>query len=128
EEDGAYQARLLSMEMPEGLLDRIRGAALARANLDASTGKVALVVNVANGGPAWTGLGKSVQGAMTSEEACRLGEIGYAVAKWPVLVQDPRTGAWRKVPSQWHLVRTDTGAVLSKSTVANRYEPFQNAE
>src|SRR5437870_4818746 len=44
EADDVYQARLETMTMPAGLLEKIKAAALNRAGLDTATGRVALVV------------------------------------------------------------------------------------
>ena len=40
EDDAAYQARLEAMPMPAGLLEKIKAAALQRASLDTSNGRV----------------------------------------------------------------------------------------
>jgi phage/plasmid-like protein (TIGR03299 family) len=105
-------------EARERVLADLRQRALRRANLDASTGKVAVFVA---GTPAWHRLGKVIDQAATSEEAIKLAVLDWVVEKRQLFLENGT-----KAPGAFATVRTDTGAVLG--TVGSKYVPFQNSE
>ena len=123
EQDAEYAARILPivMALPQDQRDKIMGAAIARAGLDTSTGKVAVMV----AGPvAWHGLGVNVAEAVSSEHAIKLAGQDWKVLKLPMrYVHD---GKEHESKETFALVRADTGAQLG--TVGSRYKIIQNAE
>jgi phage/plasmid-like protein (TIGR03299 family) len=127
ETDRAYQERItpLVMALPEEERQKIMGAATARANLDSSNGKVAVVVA---GEPAWHGLGKNVSGAFDSDQALEWGGLDWKVSLWDVFAGPDRNSRPISViaPDHRAVVRTDTQAVLG--VVGTKYKLFQNAE
>lgn len=125
EGDLAYANRIrpLVMALPQVERDVILTAAVRRASLDNSSGRIACVVA---GEPAWHGLGKQVSGAMTSAEAIRLAEQDWEVELWDSPARHPATGKVINDDSRRKAVRSDTHAVLG--TVGVNYTPLQNRE
>jgi len=122
ETDAMYAERIrpLVMALPQNERDVIMGAAIARAGLDTTTGKVAAAFV---GVLPWHGLGTTVSGAMTSEEAIRLAHMDWQVGK--IQLSYP-WGEGYKGAEAWGIVRQDTGAFLG--AVGSRYQPIQNSE
>lgn len=71
----------------------------------------------------WHGLGKSVEGAMTAEEAMIEGGLGWEVTKQPIYYKD-NNGGFHPVEEKWATVRQDNGRPLG--VVGDVYEPLQN--
>jgi phage/plasmid-like protein (TIGR03299 family) len=96
-------------------------AAMARASLDVSTGRVAFMS--ARLLP-WHGLGVVVDKATTSAEAIRFASLDWRVQKIPM--QYTWNGTTRESKEAFAIVRADTGRQLA--TVGSRYAPIQNAD
>jgi Domain of unknown function (DUF932) len=96
-------------------------AAIARASLNVSTGRVALMS--ARLLP-WHGLGVVVDKATTSSEAIRFASLDWRVQKLPM--QYTWNGTTRESKEAFAIVRADTGRQLA--TVGSRYAPIQNAD
>lgn len=116
------QARFDAAQTPEArakVVADLKARALARADLDNSTGRVAVMV----AGPeaAWHKLGVQVSEAQTSAAAMVLAGLDWKVAKQQLFLADGRA-----VKGAWAMLRQDTDAVLG--TVGERYVPYQNAE
>src|SRR5262245_58588024 len=97
-------------------------AANGRAALDASTGRVAVMVA---GKPAWHKLGVNVAQAVSSAHAIKLASLNWNVTKRPMAYLGPN-GQWVESDDTFSLTRDDTGAKLG--TVGSKYQPIQNAE
>jgi phage/plasmid-like protein (TIGR03299 family) len=84
-----------------------------------------------HGLPAWHGLGKVVENAMTFAEVIELADLGYTVEKRPIYYQryqghsDP-TGTLEEIPGTFATVRTDNNDHLG--VVKSRYEIVQNMD
>lgn len=128
ETDEAYAARLpaLLAKLPAHhrakIEGAVKGAALRRAGLDTSNGRVNVVVV---GQPAWHGLGVNVAEALTAADAIRLAGLGWSVSKRAMAYPMP-DGGWHVSDQTFAVVRDDTHAQLG--TVGDRYVPIQNAE
>jgi phage/plasmid-like protein (TIGR03299 family) len=127
EGDGEYQDRLnrLLPTLPAAHREQIekamKAAAIRRAGLDATGGKIALVVA---GDPAWHALGTNVATAMTFEEAAALSVTNWKVKKVQDKYQNPVTGEWELDPDGWSICRMDTGVRVGKG--GPKYQPIQN--
>lgn len=127
ENDQDYASRInvlllnLPVEHREKILNAGRTAAIARAGLDVSNGKVNIMVA---GESAWHGLGVNVAAAVSSEHAIRLAGLDWSVVKIPTGYE--WKGEWRSSDDSFALVREDTGAKLSDC--GSGYKPVQNAE
>ena len=123
EADAEYAARIhpLVMALPQKERDVIMGAAVKRASLDSTNGKIAVVVA---GDPAWHGLGVNVSGLMTWEEACRHSSTNWSVDKVPLHYEHGE--CFKLATGEFALVRRDTGAFLNR--VGSVYQVFQNTE
>ncbi len=124
-------AKLYTREQIQAMRDdpararEAKEAAVRRADLDVSTGKVAVMVA---GEPPWHGLGVLVRDAQNSSEAIRLSGQNWTAEVWDAYAKPPGSDplcAGIKAPLARHVVRTDTNQVLG--TVGTRYTPFQNA-
>ncbi len=128
ESDEVYQTRLIAMDLPTILgparMKQLINAAIKRAGLDVSTGKVAMMS--AGLKTAWHGLGVQVEEAVTSADAIRLASLDWKVIKQQLRYADPSTGEMRDAEGNFGIVREDTGALLG--TVGKVYQPFQNSE
>lgn len=126
ENDADYQARItpLVAVLSQEDQDRIMGAAIRRANLDNSNGRVAVAcVRV----PAWHGLGVLVDGDPTTAEMIRHAGLDWAVQQWELTAWNPADPDVQvDVASRRANVRSDTKAVLG--VVGDGYTPLQNAE
>lgn len=124
EADAAYQARItpLVAALPQEERDVIMGAALKRASLDVSNGRVSLVTEA--GAWHWHGLGVAVEGVLTSADAIRLANMDRVVQKVPSTYL--HNGERRFAPDTFTLKYGDTGTYLN--TVGKLYAPIQNAE
>lgn len=96
-------------------------AAIERASLDVSTGRVALMS--ARLLP-WHGLGVVVDKATTSAEAIRFASLDWRVQK--IAMQYTWNGMTRESKESFAIVRADTGKQLA--TVGSRYAPIQNQD
>lgn len=128
ETDSEYAARIEIelAQLPEDVRYRIRfsmqNAAIRRASLDVSTGKVALMVA---GKAPWTGLGVHVSDAVDSPTARRLASLDWPVATAAMSYLGP-DGLYHPQKEVFAIVRQDTGAMLG--SVGSRYVPIQNAD
>lgn len=124
EQDREYAERItpIVMTLPKHDRDRIMGAAIQRAALDTTTGKVAVVVV---GEPAWHKLGVNVADALTAADAIRLASLDWAVEKRAMYYRD-KDGNYRSSEDTFAIVRADSDAQLG--TVGSRYRPIQNAD
>ena len=128
ESDADYQKRLVVLlaGLPADVRGRIESfgkkAALRRAGLDTSNGKVAVMVA---GQVPWHGLGVNVKEAVSSADAIRLASMDWTVSKKQLQFVNPVTGQLQNAPGCYGIVREDTGKFLGN--VGERYEPFQNA-
>ena len=123
EQDAAYADRIrpLVMALSKKDRDRIMGAAIKRAGLDASNGRVSVMVA---GTAAWHDLGVNVRAAVASGDAVQLAGLGWKVLKLPTTyVFD---GDRYVDPDVYVLVRQDTGKKLAN--VGKLYEPIQNTD
>lgn len=129
ETDQAYQERLtlLLPTLPAADRERIeksmRAAALQRAGLDTTGGRVALMTA---GEAPWHRLGVNVRDAVGSADALRLAGLQWPVSKMPMSYRNPVTGEVIDSADTFAIVRGDNGAQLG--TVGTRYKPFQNAD
>jgi phage/plasmid-like protein (TIGR03299 family) len=96
-------------------------AAVARASLDTTTGRVALM---SAGILPWHGLGVIVDKAATSAETALLASLNWRVIK--TAMEYEWRGQRRTSSQTFALVREDTGRQLG--TVGSRYKPIQNAD
>jgi phage/plasmid-like protein (TIGR03299 family) len=128
EEDEAYQNRivLLLQQLPEDHRNRIiescKTAALRRASLEVTNGKINLVVA---GKAPWHGLGVNVRDAMSAAQALQLSGTGWQVNKEQLFYVDAQ-GVNQPATDAFAIVRQDTGRALG--TVGKRYKAIQNAE
>ena len=126
EQDAEYQTRLnvLLYNLPDEHRNRIetamRAAAIRRAGLDTSTGRVGLVTT---GKLPWHGLGVNVESALKWSQAAELGRLNWHVNKRELKYTGPRGDF--AVSGNFALVRSDTGKVFD---VVKDYKPIQNAE
>jgi phage/plasmid-like protein (TIGR03299 family) len=123
EEDEAYAKRIqpLVMRLPKADRDIIMGAAIRRAGLDTSNGRVNVMVA---GETPWHGLGVNVRDAVDSEHAIQLSGMSWRVSKKSLSYE---TDAGRHACNDaFAIVRDDTQACLG--VVGSRYAPFQNSE
>lgn len=99
-------------------------AAQRRAALDTTGGRVRFM----GVGGGWHGLGVNVSKAQNGEQAHRLSGQDWIVEKWPSYASDPVTGTVVQAKGEYHLVRTDSKAILSRKTVSDKYQVFQNQQ
>ncbi len=118
--DYAERIRPLVMALPQAERDVILKAALRRASLDTSNGRVHAAFALK---PAWHGLGTVVDGVMTSKEALRLAGLDWQVTKQQLSYT---FGGVVKPADSWGIIRQDNGAFLG--AVGSRYKPIQNTE
>lgn len=76
-----------------------------------------------NSEKAWHGLGQVVNGAMTAEQAIRLANLDYEVAKTEIFIETPEKVI---VPDRFATYRTDTKEALG--VVGSRYTIVQNRD
>jgi phage/plasmid-like protein (TIGR03299 family) len=103
----------------------MKGAAIRRAGLDVSTGRVAVMAAGAAARKAlWHRLGVQVAEAVSSDDAIRMASLNWRVEK----VATGYTWGDKSypMPDVFALVRSDTGAHLG--TVGTRYQVIQNEE
>lgn len=124
EQDAEYADRIrpIVMALPQDQRDVIMKAAVRRASLDTSTGKIAVVVV---GEPAWHRLGVNVASALTSSEALDLASLNWHVSKRAMSFRK-EDGSYRESKDTFALVRDDVETQLG--TVGGRYVQIQNAE
>jgi phage/plasmid-like protein (TIGR03299 family) len=119
ESDHDYQIRLENMDLPEGVLDQFKAAAIRRASLDRSNGKISAAFA---GKAAWHELGVVVDRPMRSGEAIKFGSMDWTVTKRPLYF------SWgddiHADPDAFAVVREDTGAYLG--TVGKNTQVIQN--
>jgi len=89
-------------------------------NLENANGKTSFVYNKSNGLP-WHGLGQSVAGAMTWQDAMNLAQMNWTVSKHQL--SSPLTGL--PIPV-WGIFRDDNQVFLGE--VGGVYTPIQNVE
>lgn len=127
ETDAAYAARLpaLLAQLPAHHRVKIetamKDAAIRRASLDTTGGKVAVMVA---GEPAWHRLGVNVESAVNSRQAIDLSGLNWQMSKRPLSVQ-LANGTYQEIDS-FAVVRDDSEAVLG--VVGGRYKIIQNAQ
>lgn len=114
-------AQMDVLEMAKMGRTNVVTAAIRRADLDATTGKVAVMVA---GPAAWHKLGVNVAEAVSSEHAIRLAGQDWEVVKSPAQYQFG--DEMRTMKGQYILVRQDTGAALG--VVGSRYQIIQNRD
>lgn len=111
-------------EARERVMADLRARGIARANLDTSNGRVAVMVA---GKAAWHRLGVNVESAVNSADAMRLASLDWSVSKRQLAYQHPIGGdTWLAQEEVYAIVRDDTGGLLG--TVGSRYAPIQNAD
>lgn len=122
-DDAAYAARILPivMALPVEQRDVIMGAAIKRASLDTSNGRVAMM---AAGVLPWHGLGVLVKDAVTSADAIRLAGLDWQVLK--TALSYTFNGETKDAPDAFGIVREDTGDWLG--SVGSRYKCIQNRD
>jgi phage/plasmid-like protein (TIGR03299 family) len=122
ENDTAYQQRLETMAMPDGLLARIKNAALRRAELDTSNGRVNAAFAKTS---AWHGLGVVLDRTMTSAEAIRHAGLDVPIHKRPM---------WRKLANGTYIESDETFETVrsdnehSFGVCGPLYTPIQNVD
>lgn len=122
ETDEAYAKRLVVVLAPHPeLIEKIKAAALHRAGLDTTGGRVNMF---AAGELPWHGLGVNVARAVNSRQAIELAGLNWEVVKTKLSYQFG--GESREAKDVFGIVRQDTGHMLG--AVGNRYRPIQNAE
>lgn len=121
ESDADYQRRLESMNLPAEVLQTIKAAAIRRASLGTTNGKVSAMFA---GKPAWHGLGVTIDRACKSADAIRLAGLDWEVVKVPMGFD--WNGQHHNADDTFAIVRKDTGRKLG--TVGSRYAPIQNAD
>ncbi len=89
--------------------------------IDQTTGSAAVFTV---GTPPWHGLGRTVETALTSDQAIKLAGLDWHVSQWPLSAIAP--DGWGTIAAKDFLanVRDDTRAVLG--VVGRKYQPFQN--
>jgi phage/plasmid-like protein (TIGR03299 family) len=128
EQDREYAARItpLIASLPPAYRDKIMQAgakaAIGRASLDTTTGKVAVMVA---GKAPWHGLGVNVREAVTSQDAIRLASLDWSVNKVQLQYRSPVSGLLVD-SDQYAVCRMDSGDYLG--SVGSVYTPFQNSE
>lgn len=127
EEDGAYQERLtreLAL-LPDDVRNKIesfaRDAALNRASLDTTNGRVSMM---SAGLLPWHGLGVQVDKATTSAQAIELAGLDWEVLKTPLAYEFQ--GQVKPATDVFGIVRQDNGRMLG--AVGTKYKPIQNRE
>lgn len=118
-------ARIKAADTPEArerTIQEIRDAALRRANLDTSTGRIAVVTTLT---PPWHGLGTQFDRRISAQEALQYAQQDYTVELRPAYAQNP-DGSYTQIPNRMATVRTDTGQPFT--TVSPKYTPLQNRE
>lgn len=94
-------------------------AAQRRANLDTSNGRVNMF---AAGQAPWHKLGVLIREATDSAHGLALAGQDWTQELVPAQIRG------KDVPNQFHIQRTDTGTVLSRSTVTAKYSLIQNVD
>lgn len=124
ESDAVYAARItpIVMQLPERDRQRIMGAAIGRAGLDTSNGRVNVMVA---GQAPWHGLGVHVANAVNSADAIRFSGLDWTVSKVPAFFNGPN-GEVMQMTDTFAMRRNDTGFYLG--SVGTRYTPIQNRE
>lgn len=121
--------RIAAADTPESrerLLADLRARAVRRANLDTSTGTVAVLVAGAALRDHWHRLGVSVDRACSSSEVIDLVPgLRFGVVKVPAQYVD-QSGTLRSSDDTYILYRDDTGAPLSSA--GRGYRPVQTAD
>ncbi len=125
EQDVAYAQRLrpLMAALPQQDRDKIMSAAIKRANLDTSNGKIAVMVA---GEPPWHGLGVNVESAVNSTEAIKLAGLDWKVEVWKSKAYTA-DGIEIEAPDARHIVRLGQETRVL-GTVGTKYHPLQNEE
>lgn len=113
EKDDAYAERIrpIVTAMPQAQQDIIMGAAVKRAGLDTSNGRVNAVYV---GKLPWTGLGTTVSGALRSADALAMSGMNFHVSKRPLYYKVPTSpdvpDPFVQDHGSYALVRDDTNA------------------
>ena len=110
--------RLITEQRPQ-----LVEAALRRASLDTTNGRVNVVVA---GKPAWHGLGTVMGGVFDADTAMSKGGLHYTVDKVPAKFL--WNGELRESTQNYLLIRGDTGRELSQKSVGSRYNVIQNQD
>jgi phage/plasmid-like protein (TIGR03299 family) len=124
ESDDAYAQRLRTTLAPaqlEELKSAAMPAAIRRAGLDTSNGRVAVMVA---GKTPWHKLGVNVAHAVDSHDAIRLAGLNWTVSKRPLRFD--HNGVPQEQTYVYAMVRDDTGDCLG--SVGSSYAPIQNHE
>jgi phage/plasmid-like protein (TIGR03299 family) len=123
ESDADYAARIrpLVAKLSESDRNRIMGAAINRASLDTSNGRVNVMVV---GEPAWHQLGVNVQDAVRSAEALVISGQNWKAVKVQSFYDF--AGVTHEDDGMFVIVRDDTGKKLSNA--GSKYEPLQNVD
>lgn len=134
ENDSDYAMRItpIVMALPVKERDIIMGAAIKRAALDTSNGRISVMVA---GEAPWHKLGVHVKEAVKAADAIRLSGLDWSVSKRPLFWHESITDdaeeikfsqlGWEESDS-YGIVRDDTKAYLG--TVGERYKPIQNRD
>lgn len=112
-------AQIEAMRNDPRRLKEAKIAAIGRANLDVSNGKVSVMVA---GKAPWHKLGVNVESAVSSADARRLANIDWRVAKIPL--NYTFGGETNEADGVFGIVRQDTGKMLG--SVGRYYQPVQN--
>ena len=126
ETDAEYAKRLLTT-LPQHLIDQIKAAAIARASLCVTNGKVNLMVAVGANGEKlpWHVLGTMIAEACNSADALRLsGLAGQIMEKVPLSYS--WNGQVIESADTFAIIRTDTGAQVGKCGTG--YKVIQNSQ
>ena len=115
--EGIEQAR----QEAERTLAAMRQRAISRANLDATNGRVSVMIA---GEPAWHGLGTRVADAVNSADAMRLANLEWQVDKRQLHFE--HANCFNISDDDFALVRRDTGRRLAH--VGPRYQVIQNGD
>lgn len=123
EQDAEYAERIrpLVMALPAHEREKIMGAAIRRAALDTSNGKIAVMVA---GKAPWHGLGVHVADALHSRDAITLASLDWTVSKRQLTYQYGENS--RTADGVYALVRDDTGACLGTSS--KQFQVVQNQD
>lgn len=128
ESDPDY-ARRLRMELEtipahhrQQIETAMKAAAVRRASLDTSNGRVNVVVA---GEPAWHGLGVNVAEAMTAAQAVVMAGLNWTVSKRAMSFRR-QDGSYMESEDTFALVRDDSEEQLA--TVGSRYQVIQNQD
>lgn len=126
EQDAEYAKRItpIVLALPKEQQAKIMSAAINRAGLDTSNGRVSLMVAGEALADHWNKVGVAVAHAVNSKHAQQLSNQGFIVLKTPAIYL--HNGKERVSEETFILLRDDTGFELG--SVGKLYKPIQNSE